>query len=494
MSLPRGVLLLLLSLIIPTERAQTQGSIASIESLIRQGQYDQAVQSISTQLRARPNDEKLWTLQGIALSLAGDDQKALGAFERALKLAPDDPAAMRGTVELLYKSRDQRAVPILHRILRLDPADQTAHEMLGILERKSGDCPAAVEQFASSADAVEKHPGSLEAEGDCLLRTRHYQEAADTFRRLAARLPAESFPLYDEAVVLVEMKDFAAAARILDGLLARESVDADAMSLASEAYEGMGDTPRAVSLLRQAIVADPQNAAYYNSFVSICLNPDSYQVGIDMVNAGLARIQNNPSLYISRGLLYAELAQYDKAQSDFEAAERLDSAQSVSAYAADLTEMQIHHHPEAVLSKVRLQLKQHPESPMLHFVLADLLSDEQAGPHGPSLIEAQQEAEKAIALRPNYVEARTLLASLAMRAGDAARSAAECRQALKYDPNDQAAIYHLILALRHTGASANSAEVQTLVKRLSTLQQESLKDENERKRFRLVDSTSSESH
>jgi hypothetical protein len=39
------------------------------------------------------------------------------------------------------------------------------------------------------------------------------------------------------------------------------------LSLASEAYESAGDTPKAVSLLRQAIVLSPENASFYNALL-----------------------------------------------------------------------------------------------------------------------------------------------------------------------------------------------------------------------------------
>ena len=466
-----------------------QESIASLQSQIRQGHYASALEGISRQLKVRPNDEKLWTLEGIAYSLNGEEKPALAAFDRALKLAPNEPAALRGEAELLFKTGDPRAAPIVRRILKLDSRDQTAHEMLAMLERQRGDCAAANDQFALATDALAAHPASLEAAGDCLVQTRRYSDAALTFHRLATTLPDQTFPAYDEAVAWLRQKEYARAAEILDPLLDRIAaaghVDSDVLSLASEAKEGLGDTPQAVALLRRAIVADPRNPDLYNAFVGICLNHDSYQVGIDMVNAGIAFIPNNASLYLSRGLLYTELAQYEKAEKDFDSAEKIDSLQGISAYAADLAEMQTHH-PEATVRKVQEQLQQHPENPMLHFVLADLLANQQST---ADLAEARRQAERAIRLRPDYAEAHVLLASLLLRNGDAAGSAQQSREALKYAPDDQPAIFHLILALKRSGVKGDSGEMQSLVKRLSALKQQSLKEESGKKRFRLEETS-----
>jgi hypothetical protein len=60
-----------------------------------------------------------------------------------------------------------------------------------------------------------------------------------------------------------------------------------------------------------------------------------------------------------------------------------------------------------------------------------------------------------------------------------------CRLALSYSPDDRTAIYHLIVALRHSGQDAHREEIQALAKRLSDLQQSSLKKETDMKRFKL---------
>src|SRR5208282_355069 len=155
----------------------------------------------------------------------------------------------------------------------------------------------------------------------CLVHTKQSQKAIPVFEQLAALLPQRTYPKYDLAVLLVETKQNDAALKVLEPLLAAEQSDPDLLSLASEAYEAAGDTPKAVSLLRQAIVLSPDNASYYNAFAVLCLDHESFQVGIDMINAGMQLISGDPSLYISRGLLYAQLAQYDEAEADFKTAE-----------------------------------------------------------------------------------------------------------------------------------------------------------------------------
>jgi tetratricopeptide (TPR) repeat protein len=291
--------------------------------------------------------------------------------------------------------------------------------------------------------------------------------------------------------VLVEAKQYAAALQVLDPLLTAGTADPDLLSLGSEAAEGMGDTPKAVSLLRQAIVLSPATASYYVSFAALCLNHDSFQVGIDMINAGLTRIHSDPSLYIARGLLYAQLAQYDQAESDFRTAEQFNSAQSVSSFAIDLAEMQ-KNHPEAALAQIRSQIKQHPESALLHYLLARLLADQGGDTDKERTDEVLSAAARAVQLKPDLIEARDLMASTYTRMGKYDLAIEQSRRALQYNPADQTAIYHLIVALRHSAGSGQREEIQSLVKRLSDLQTQSRQQETDRKRFKLEEQNPAE--
>jgi tetratricopeptide (TPR) repeat protein len=335
---------------------------------------------------------------------------------------------------------------------------------------------------------ILNHPYSLEVYGYCLVETKQHEKAVPIFQRLVALVPEPTYPKYDLAVVLVGAKQYEAALAVLEPLLATDQSDPDILSLASDAYEHVGNTPKAVSVLRQAIVLSPANANYYVAFAALCLEHESFQVGIDMIDAGMQRISDDPSLYISRGLLYAQLAQYEEAEADFNTAEHFDSTQSLSSYAIDLTEVQ-KNQPAKALLEVRSQLKAHPDNPLLHYLLAKLLisqgSDTDTGKKASG--DALSSLLRAVKLKPDLAEARDLLAGMYIRSGQYNLAIEQCRLALRYSPSDQTSIYHLIVALRHSGQSGQRAEIQTLVKRLSDLQQASRKAETDRKRFKLVE-------
>jgi len=478
-----GILLVALSGVLPARAQQTSSSIADIESLIRSEHYDEALQTLNAGLQKAPNDYRFLTLKGILLSKQGKNLDALAAFEKAVRLSPTYIPAVKGEVQLLFATGDKRAIPLLERILKSDPNDTTAHEMLALFQKKQGNCDAAVDHFALAAEAIEAHPESLEADGYCLVELKQFEKAVPVFEQLVALLPERAYPKYDLAIVLIAAKQNEAAIKALEPLLTDDQKDPDILSLASRAHEAVGNTPKAVSLLRQAIVLSPSTASYYVSFAEICLSHDSFQVGIDMINAGLLRIPNDPSLYLSRGILYAQLAQYDKAEAHFSGAEKLDSAQNVSSYALDLTSLQ-QNKPDVALVKVRAQLQAHPNDALFNFLLGQLLMDQAPDPGTPAFNEALKSALLAVKLKPDHVGTRNLLASIYMHSGQYDLAIEQCRIALQYAPSDETATYHLVISLRHIG---KSEELPALVKRLSQLHKESLQAETDRKRYRLVE-------
>jgi tetratricopeptide (TPR) repeat protein len=479
-----AVFLLIAAVVVLAQAAAP--SIPAIESFIRSGDYDHALEVTKASLQTTPKDFRLWTLQGIAFSLKNESVEALKAFDRALGLAPWYVPALKGKIQLLYRTQDARAIPVLEQLLELDTHDETAHEMLATLEAKKGNCRNAIENFQDSENAVANHPGSLELYGYCLQQIQQTPKAIAVFQQLSALLPQQTYPRYDLAVLLVETRQNDAALKALAPLLAGDHPDPDALSLASQAYESSGDTPKAVATLRQAIVLDPANPDYYTAFALLCLDHDSYQVGIAMLDLGLQQIPRNSSLYVARGLLYAQLAEYEKAEADFKAAEKLDSAQSLSSYAMDLADLESKH-PEVALAKVRTQLKAHPDSAEHHFLLAKLLENDAAAGPGSARTEAVASARKAVLLKPDFVAARDLLANLYINSGEMNLAREQCELALKDDPLDQTAIYHLIVVLRHSASSSDQEQIKALIKRLADVQRLGRERDANRKRFHLVE-------
>ena len=312
--------------------AQAQESRTEpISAALRAGEFEKAVELSRSALQTSPNNAQLWVLQGIAYASKGDGKEGLTSFQRALRISPNNIAALAGAAQIKYQAGNQSAVPLLNRLLELRPQDPTANAMVAVLKYRQGNCAAAVPHFEKAGQLLDSQLDALHAFATCLVKLKRVDEAAATFQRAVTLRPDDPRERHLLASIQLMAHKPQDALSTLRPLLEVKEVDAGTLQLASTAYENSGDTPQAVSTLRQALLLDPRNVSLYLDFANISFAHESFQVGIDVISEGLTLQPNADDLYLARGVLFAQLAQYDKAESDFEKAYELNPNQSLSS-------------------------------------------------------------------------------------------------------------------------------------------------------------------
>ncbi|HEX3107237.1 MAG TPA: tetratricopeptide repeat protein, partial [Terriglobales bacterium] len=432
------------------QNATPAASTGLIESALREHDYQHALQLTQSAALQSPMNPKLWALQGIALSALGRKHEALIAYNRALAISPDYLPALEGAAELEYQAESKRALPLLERVVKLRPDDPTANAMLGVVKFKQHDCASAVEHFRASWQLTSSQPAALAQYGTCLMNLDKAEDAVPVFQRLLALQPDDSHSRYNLAVVQLAAHNPNGAVETLEPLLSAAQPDSEILDLASSAYEESGDTPKAVALLRQAIVLDPKKIKYYVDFAAISFTHQSFQVGVDMIDVGLKENSNAAQLFVARGVLLIQLGQYERAEADFEKASQLDPTQSSGAVAEGLAQMQQSNLDQA-LTTVRGRLKDHPNDAFLYYLEADILFQKSADPGTPEFKDAIAAASRAEQLRSDFVLAYDLLGNLYLKSGEIDKSIVQSRRALAENSSDQEALYHLIQALRQSG-------------------------------------------
>jgi tetratricopeptide (TPR) repeat protein len=477
------VLLLLLPLAvaqIPEERFEP------IVSALRAREFDKAIELSRDALRDFPNDPRLWTMQAMAFASRGDNKQALAAFRQALKISPDYMAALEGAAQIQYQAGSQEAVPLLNHLLRLRPADRTAHAMLAVIEYRGGNCTAAASHFEKAGALLDSQLDALHAYATCLVRLKQLDAAVEVFRRVIVMKPHDPQERRLLASIQIMAHKPQDALATLQPLLEVSNPDAETLELASTAHENAGDTPQAVNALRQAILREPRNINLYLDFANLSLDHQSFQVGINVISDGIGLEPKAASLYLARGILYVQLADYERAEADFEKAHELDPSQSLSAAAQGLAAVQ-QNDLDRALATVQSKLAKKPHDAYLLYLQADFLTQKGAEPGTPEFQTAMTSVRKAVALQPTLAAAHEVLAKLYMQDGKYEDAAVQCRKALQIDPKDQTALYRLIQALRKTG---NRQEIPSLLKQLAALRMQATKEEREKNRYRLVEGES----
>jgi tetratricopeptide (TPR) repeat protein len=467
--------------------AQTAGDrVDLVASALQDHDFAKALKLLRPALQQAPRNAQLWAMQGTAYVGEGRKQDALASFRAALKISPNYLPALKGAIQIEYEAGSKDAIPLLQRMLRLRPADQISHGMLAVLEYQKDDCADAVVQFEKAGALFDSKPDALHAYATCLAKLKRFERAAEVLQRTVALSPQNGRERLLLAAVQLMAHKPQDALSTLQPMLRGSSADVEALELAATAYEDSQDTPQAVAALRQAILLDPHNVNLYVDFANLSSAHDSYQVGIDVASDGIGQLPKAAPLYLARGVLYVQLAQYDKAEADFEAAHELDPHQSLSSAAQGLLAEQ-ENDLDGALAKVQNRLAQRPNDPVLLYLQADFLSQKGVDPGTPEFQLAMRSAKQAVSLRPGLSGSRTVLARLYLQAGSYREAAEECRKALAEDPKDQTALYHLIQALRKTD---DKAEIPALLKRLAQLRKQTSHEESQRNQYKLVEEDS----
>jgi len=406
------------------------GSGDELSDALRARRYEEALAQADAGLEAHPGDPRLWTGRGLALAGLGRDRDGIAAFEKALESAPGFLPALKGAVEVAYRARDPRAAAFLERLIRLEPANGTAHAMAGVLAFEAGDCAAAVRHFESARSEVEANSQAYRLYGDCLLRVGRGADALPVFERLAASRP-----------------------------------EPGALRSLAAAQVGAGHVDDAVATARRAIAIAPESEQNYVELASTFLLRELNQAAMEVLNAGLTKLPRSARLYGLRGVAEAGNGLDDAAARDFEASNRLDPGHEYGAAGLGVLYAGTERAPEAS-AILRRRLQKDPQDATLNYLLAQALTREGGEPGTPAYGEARDALVRAVRARPDYAAAHSALGKLYVQAGDDARALAEFQTAAKLDPGDRTALSQLAAALRRAGRNEEALAVSRRLREL----------------------------
>ena len=454
---------------------------AAVINALRQGDNSRALSLTREALKHSPRDCSLLSLQGVAFTGLQQQEPADMAFHKALVYCPEYLPALEGAAQIEYAQDAQKAIPLLHRILKLQPENVTANAMTATALRRQGKCADALPHYQSARSLFAARPDLQQGYGSCLAASGDLQSALEQYGDLLRTRPSDLLR-YDVALLQWKTRAPEEALATLGPMLDGKH-GANALALASKIREERGETPEAVSLLREAILSSPDDIDNYLDFASLAFAHRSFQVGIDMLEPGIERLPKAAALYVARGVLEVQLSRSEAAVADFEQARRLDPDMSFAVDALGIMHSQ-QHEDSSSLRIFQEQAKLHPDDPLLQYLLAEQLSNAASGDHGENLRAAIDAAVHATAIDPTYKAAHDLLAVLYIRASRPDLAIQQAELALAQDPNDQAALYQEMIALRNSG---KKDQIRSLTARFNDARRINEKRQQESDRYRLQD-------
>jgi tetratricopeptide (TPR) repeat protein len=440
---------------------------------------DEALRLLEPLLKSSPKDASLWTLRGVALDGQGHTQESLASFHRALAINRDFLPALEGAAQTAYLHGDPAALHYVERLLAVSPDNEVANAMAGALAYQSHDCERSAMYFERSRDQVYNDRKALDEFADCLLKQQQSQKAVTVLSRAVQLYPESTEVKYNLAVAQLQNHQPADAINVLSPLSSVK--DSDLLNLLATAYDQAKQPDDAFRVLESAIEISPQDERNYLDLAILCLEHNQEQRSVMAATAGIARIPKASSLYLIRGVAYAQLAKYDQAEKDFMTASEIEPNQPHSTIAMSLlySDRNQWDKEKALLTK---QLTLTPNDAVTNYLLADLLIRAGATPTQLEFEEAQSHLERSLAERPDSAEAQILMAKLLMQQERFADALRHTDVALRLEPNNQSALNRKFVLLRKLHRDDEATEI---LSRLKSVLDSDLKRENASSRAKV---------
>jgi predicted Zn-dependent protease len=486
-------------------RAQTSGSYAQAESLVRDHHWDAGLSVLANLLKQEPRNLKALNLAGLALVGKNDTQQANEYFSRAIAIDPDFAPALKNLSINEFNARQYtQAEQHLLAAQKVTPDDPAIHLYLGEIDYRKQQYRIAAEQFGMANDFVRRSPVISAHLAASYLLTNDREKAVpilDTLQpatidsktqfELALALDQsglperalpylealrETFPdsyeiAFDLIVADFEAKRFPQAISLAKDLIARGRETAELDNVLAQAYEGDSQPQLALDAYRRAIRLDPQDEENYVDLASLCIDQHALQAGLTVIEVALKNRPNSARLVFMRGLIHATAGDMELAEADFKLSEKLAPNNDLGSIGLGDSYMETGHSAEA-MRLLRKRLQEKPNDASLLYLLGESLLRTGALPGTPAYIEAQTALERSTTLAPALCLPHISLGTIYLDEGRNQDAVTQFEQARSIDPRERSIYSHLAVAYKRMGQSDKSRQVLAVLKTMLNQEQQ----------------------
>jgi tetratricopeptide (TPR) repeat protein len=485
----------------PTVTAQVAGCSSTpydcAVSSVERGDFAAAIRSLDQVLAASPADLKALNLLGIALTGAGEIDKANARFRQALTIDPSFyPALKNLAINEFNAGRRAEAQRHLEEVLTRAPDDEVTHVHLGEIAFYKKDARAAISHYEKGRGRTLQNPAWTLHYAASLLDQHQTAKATEILDHLAERDAKSRFEAgvllgkagahhdaarffassrdgyddpaaagYNQTLMLVEAGEYDDAIRAAEELIARGTASADLYNLLSRAHLKAGHIKEAYDALRTATRLEPSAEENYVDLAGICLDHQNYDLGLEIIDIGLQYRPESPILHLQRGVVLAMRADLGPAEREFESAHRLAPDHPAPYAGLAMIWMQTGQTQKAV-ETLRSETTTRKNDHVVPYIFAVALMRSGLDPAGPEAAEAIDALKTSIRLNAEFAPARSELGRLLLKRDDVDGAIRELQKAVALDSGSTAAIYNLAQAYRRRGDRMQAAE---LLARLSKL-------------------------
>ncbi|MAS40278.1 MAG: PEP-CTERM system TPR-repeat protein PrsT [Porticoccaceae bacterium] len=307
------------------DKEQGYADVALVTALITEQKYDEALKALEGLERKQPDHPLVVNLRGGIMLGMGKTDEAAAAFKRALSLQPDFLPAAKNLVRIyLAQGKSDEARGVYRAILDNGPDRADIHLLLAELEQAlRSDAPVVKKELQAAVHAAPDWLLPKLRMGQFLLRTNESKAAMELAREAQAAAPNDPSALKLVGDASLATGEFQQAIAAYQKLMEVTGDPSRVATDLSTAFVKAGDSSGAISVLRRAIKAAPDNAGAYGALIAVFLNEKRFDDAEGVAAKMVAREPKAAMSHLALGEVLAKRGDWTRAVDSFKTANTL---------------------------------------------------------------------------------------------------------------------------------------------------------------------------
>lgn len=223
-------------------------------------------------------------LDATSARLQGDPGKAVQLYRAALKVDPENAAAMFELAKLYHQAQQgDEALAMAKKTVATDKTNIWYRFLLADLSTQLGDLPGATKAYQG---ILEKWPDRYEVYfglADVLSKQKKIDEAQKVYRDLEKRFGSSEELVMREYDMLVGANEIDKAKDLLEKTIATDPQETRYYGMLAEVYQELGQGDKALELYKKAIAADPDDSMTRISLAQFYYDKGELDKGFDQL-------------------------------------------------------------------------------------------------------------------------------------------------------------------------------------------------------------------